>query len=86
MNTVLILLMLSLPLSQCETGSNVPSKFKLFTFSSCGGCCMETDARSTCNPRGDRCAHVGKIACVILLSLGMVSVEDFPGLQAVCID
>ena len=86
MNPILLLLMLSLPVSQFETGSNLSSRFKQFTFSSCDGCCMETDAWGTCNPSGDRCALVGKIACVILFSFGMVSMEGFSGLQAVCID
>lgn len=76
MKLLLILLMLSLPVS----------RFGTFIFSSCDGWCMETDAWGTCNPSGDQCALVGKIPCVILFSLGMMSIEGFAGLRAVCID
>lgn len=47
---------------------------------------METAAWGTYNPSGDKRSLVGKIACVVLFSFGVVSKEGLAGLQAVCID
>lgn len=49
--------------TMCLFGSlDVSSKFKLLTYSSCDGCCVEADVGGTCKLGGDQCAAVGKMS------------------------
>lgn len=47
----------------------------------CGNSCL-----GHLNPSGDQRALAGKIACVMLFSFSLISMEGFAGLRAVCVD